>query len=231
MSKVSRCAVAIAVLISVTSMLTACRSEFEKRVSDLVATEPPSKVIENTESTSPPRGEDNPNRYVAPTESDDYTADIAQQRLLDYLGGSGSFTAEYKTIVTVKENDYPYSADYYVFEVKNSSDVIDKYYVTADRYGAGLYKSSDFYKRYFKGAKDVCTVEQAKYDLLTELSGIPDLTADYRSTVTEDDDIYSGKIVYYVFSVKQDGEYIEDYYVRATNFGGMVLSEMDFKSK
>ena len=231
MNRIVRPIAVLSVAVVITVALSACNDPVLNKIQGYVrATETPTYVIEKAEPTAAPIGEQDDND-PALVNDEGYTAETARQRLIDYIGGSGRLTAEYSSTVTVPDEAFRDGATYYIFKVMNNGEVMDDYYVIADRYAEGLYKSSDFRDKYINGAEDAYTVNDAQADLLASLGNAAGITADYMTSVTVDEPDYSGDVVYYRFNVKQGGVHIEDQYVRVTRFGGVILHETEFNEE
>ena len=221
----------IAAASCITVILSACElgTTISKVEEYLQATEEPQNKVEEVMPTAEPRGQADSGSDAIP--ADEFSSSDAQDRLIAYLDPDSGKIAEYFSAISLNDDDYTYAVRYFVFDVKSGSKSLGKYYVLDNKTDTVIYDGAGFREKYIDGAKDVYTVSKAEKDLLGFLENKAGVTADYHTTVTVDDEAFSGEVQYYCFSVKHAGVHLENYYVLVSRFGGLIEDETEFNER
>ena len=210
--------------------LSACDpgKTIEKMEEYIKATEKPEKVVEEVMPTAEPIG--SPDREPGYGDTDEYSSSAAKDRLIAYINPDSGKNAAYKSSVTVKDEDFDDPVNFYVFDVFTSGKDFGNYYVLAMEEPEIIYNAAQFRARFFDGAEETYTVEKASTDLLKYFENKPGYTVDYLTTVTVDDEDFSGEVRYYCFSLKRGGTHLENYYVLVSRYGGTIIPETEFNN-
>ena len=219
-----------AITLTASLTLSACDpgKTIERMEEYIKATEKQEKVVEDVMPTAEPIG--NPDREPGYADTGDFSSTSAMDRLVQYINPDSGKSAKYKSTVKIKDIDFDDPVDFYVFDVFTAGKDYGNYYVLAQEEPAIIYDSAQFRERYFDGAQDAYPVSKASADLLAYFDNKAGYTVDYLTTVTVDDEDLSGEVHYYCFSLKRGGTHLENYYVLASKYGGVIVPETEFNN-